>query len=74
MVKQKTRKAAAKRFSFSKAGKVMRRRTMHGHFNVGRSKKTLMARRRDQEIDGTYRKRLTRLMPFNSPVNPKNNN
>jgi large subunit ribosomal protein L35 len=68
MVKQKTRKAAAKRFSFSKAGKVMRRRTMHGHFNVGRSKKTLMARRRDQELDSTDRKRIARLMPFDVPA------
>lgn len=70
MVKQKTRKAAAKRFSFSKSGKVMRRRTMHGHFNVGRSKKTLMARRRDQVISASDRKRINRLMPFQTPALP----
>jgi len=70
MVKQKTRKAAAKRFAISKGGKIMRRRAKHGHFNVGRSKKTLMARRRDQEISGSDRKRISRLLPFNTPALP----
>lgn len=70
MVKQKTRKAAAKRFAISKGGKIMRRRAKHGHFNVGRSKKTLMARRRDQEISTPDRKRIARLMPFNTPALP----
>jgi ribosomal protein L35 len=72
MVKQKTRKAAAKRFSISNSGKgkIMRRRAKHGHFNVGRSKKTLMARRRDQEISGSDRKRISRLLPFQTPALP----
>ena len=48
----------------------MRRRAKHGHFNVGRSKKTLMARRRDQEISGSDRKRISRLLPFQTPALP----
>jgi len=64
MVKQKTRKAAAKRFSFSKSGKVIRRRTMQDHFNVGRSKKTLSGRRRDEVLAPADQKRISRLMPF----------
>jgi len=67
MVKQKTRKAAAKRFSFSAKGKVMRRRTMQDHFNVGRSKKTLMSRRRDSSLHRTDTRRIARLMPFQAP-------
>lgn len=67
MVKQKTRKAAAKRFAFSKSGKIMRRRTMQDHFNVGRSKKVLSGRRRDEVLSNSDRKRISRLMPFQTP-------
>jgi large subunit ribosomal protein L35 len=67
MVKQKTRKAAAKRFTVGKRGKVLRRYTMQDHFNVGRSKKVIRSRRRDRTISHADRKRLTRMLPFNAP-------
>lgn len=67
MVKQKTRKAAAKRFVMSKGGTVLRRYTMQDHFNVGKSKKVLRGRRRDRQISASDRKRLARLLPFDAP-------
>ena len=67
MVKQKTRKAAAKRFVITKRGKVLRRYTMQDHFNVGRSKKVIRGRRRDRLLSSADRKRLTRMMPFSAP-------
>lgn len=67
MVKQKTRKAAAKRFVMSKRGTVLRRYAMQDHFNVGRSKKVLRSRRRDRTLSAADRKRLTRLLPFRAP-------
>lgn len=67
MVKQKTRKAAVKRFAMSKGGKVMRRYTMQDHFNVGRPKKVIRGRRRDRSLSASDRKRLARLLPFNAP-------
>ncbi len=67
MVKQKTRKAAAKRFVISKHGKVLRRYSMQDHFNVGRSKKVIRSRRRDRLVSSADRKRLARLLPFHAP-------
>lgn len=67
MVKQKTRKAAAKRFVVSKRGKVLRRYTMQDHFNVGRSKKVIRGRRRDRLLSPSDRKRLLRMLPFSAP-------
>jgi large subunit ribosomal protein L35 len=66
MVKQKTRKSAAKRFTVSKGGKVLRRHTMQDHFNVGRPKKTIRGRRRDVKISTSDRRRLARLLPFSA--------
>jgi len=64
MVKQKTHKASAKRFSITKRGKAIRRYTQQDHFNVGRSKKTLRKRRRDRVVAHADRHRLFRLLPF----------
>lgn len=64
MVKQKTHRAAAKRFALTKRGKVLRRATMQDHFNVGRPKKTIRGRRRDRSVSPADRHRLTRQLPF----------
>lgn len=64
MVKQKTHKAAAKRFVITKRGKVMRRYTQQDHFNVGRSKKTIRKRRRDVGVTRADVSRLARQLPF----------
>ncbi|TSC72727.1 MAG: hypothetical protein G01um101438_444 [Parcubacteria group bacterium Gr01-1014_38] len=64
MVKQKTHKAAAKRFVRTKRGKFLRRYTQQDHFNVGRSKKTLRGRRRDRTVAASDVHRLTRQLPF----------
>lgn len=64
MVKQKTHKAAAKRFVITKRGKVLRRYTQQDHFNVGRSKKTIRKRRRDLTISPADARRLVRELPF----------
>lgn len=67
MAKQKTRKAAAKRFRVSARGKALRRHTMQDHFNVGRPKKTIRGRRRDRTVSRADKKRLARLLPFAVP-------
>lgn len=64
MVKQKTHRAAAKRFRITKRGTVLRRYTMQDHFNVGRSKKTTRGRRRDRTVTQADRSRLARQFPF----------
>lgn len=64
MVKQKTHKAAAKRFTITKRGVVLRRYTQQDHFNVGRSKKTIRKRRRDQTVNASDMRRLRRQLPF----------
>lgn len=64
MVKQKTHKAAAKRFTRTKRGKFLRRYTQQDHFNVGRSKKTIRKRRRDRTVTHADAQRLARQLPF----------
>lgn len=64
MVKQKTQKAAAKRFVQTKRGKFLRRYTQQDHFNVGRSKKTIRGRRRDRTVNPSDSQRLARQLPF----------
>jgi len=64
MVKQKTHKAAAKRFRITKRGTVLRRYTQQDHFNVGRSKKTIRQRRRDRTVNASDSHRLARQLPF----------
>lgn len=64
MVKQKTHKAAAKRFVMTKRGKVLRRYSQQDHFNVGRSKKTIRKRRRDLTVTRSDTRQLQRQLPF----------
>lgn len=63
-VKQKTQKAAAKRFTQTKRGTFLRRATQQDHFNVGRSKKTIRGRRRDRTVNPSDAGRLKRELPF----------
>lgn len=63
-VKQKTHKAAAKRFVITKRGKVLRRHTQQDHFNVGRSKKVIRKRRRDLTVNPSDARHLSRQLPF----------
>jgi large subunit ribosomal protein L35 len=64
MVKQKTHRAAAKRFVKTKRGKFLRRYTQQDHLNIGRSKKTIRGRRRDRTVAAADLQRLTRQLPF----------
>ena len=64
MVKQKTHKAAAKRFVQTKRGKFLRRYTQQDHFNVGRSKRTIRGRRRDRTVAVSDARQLRRQLPF----------
>lgn len=64
MVKQKTHRAAAKRFVKTKRGKFLRRYTQQDHFNVGRSKKVTRGRRRDRTVTAADAQRLARQLPF----------
>lgn len=64
MAKQKTKKAARKRFHFSSTGKVRRRRIGQAHFNARATGNETRHKHRDQEIDIADIHRLERLIPY----------
>lgn len=64
MTKQKTKKAAAKRFKITPTGKILRGRQMAGHLKAAKSR---TARRRYKTIGlvaDSQKKNIRRLMPY----------
>ena len=64
-MKQKTKKAAAKRFKITIGGKILRGRQMAGHL---KSKKTKSAKTRYKQIAYVAKvdkRRIERLIPYN---------
>ncbi len=53
-MKQKTRKAIAKRFNITKKGKILRRASGQDHFNARESGKVIKNKRRDKTIDNSF--------------------
>lgn len=63
-MKQKTKKAAAKRFFFSSTGKVQRRATKQAHFNGLDTGKETRRKHSDKIIHKSDEGRINRLIPY----------
>lgn len=64
MAKQKTKKAARKRFQFSSAGKARRRHVGQAHFNARATGNQTRRKHREQGVHTTDLHRLERLIPY----------
>ncbi|MEX1997985.1 MAG: 50S ribosomal protein L35 [Candidatus Andersenbacteria bacterium] len=64
-MKQKTKKAAKKRFYFSGKGKVQHRHVGQAHFNARDTGKDTRDKHGGQSVDRTDLGRITRLLPYN---------
>ena len=62
MPKQKTKKAASKRFKVTGSGKVLRRHAMKSHNLEKKSAKRKRAFRRDQPVEGADVREVKRLL------------
>ncbi len=63
-MKQKTKKAAKKRFFFSSTGKVQRRTTKQAHFNGLDTGKETRRKHSDKVIHKSDEGRIKRLIPY----------
>lgn len=63
-MKQKTKKAAAKRFFFSSTGKVQRRATKQAHFNGLDTGNESRKKHSDHLIHKDDASRIKRLLPY----------
>lgn len=64
MPKLKTNKSAAKRFRFTKKGKIKRRRAGRRHILGGKSRKLKRKLRRPGFVSAVDAKRIRRLLPY----------
>ncbi len=64
-MKQKTKKAAKKRFHFSSTGKAQRRHTKQSHFNARASGKETRKKHADRAVAPSDLKNLRALLPYN---------
>ena len=64
-MKQKTKKAAVKRFRITARGKIIRRRQMAGHLKAAKSKTARDRYRRPAQVSKPEAKNIERLMPYN---------
>lgn len=64
MPKQKTKKAAAKRFFFSSTGKVQRRSIGQAHFNGLETGNQGRKKHNDKQIHKADAKRIPKLIPY----------
>ncbi len=64
-MKQKTKKAAAKRFKITAGGKILRRRQMAGHLKMAKSKSARTRYKRIAYVSKVEKKTIRRLMPYN---------
>lgn len=65
MIKQKTKKAASKRFRITKSGKIMRGRQMAGHLKAAKTKSAKSRYKKVAYVSKPEKKRIARLMPYN---------
>ena len=64
MPKMKTRRAAAKRFSVTKSGKIKRFRTGKRHMLNGKTRKLKRRLRTGTYVDQTFEKTVREMIPF----------
>jgi len=60
--KQKTHKAAKKRFKRSKSGKLLHHMSNYFHKNVKKRSKAKRQARQDKELTGGQKKKITRMI------------
>lgn len=63
-MKQKTNKAASKRFHFTARGKARRRHVKQSHFNARADGNENRRKHVEQAVDRTDLARLTELLPY----------
>lgn len=64
-MKVKTKKAAAKRFRITAAGKILRRRQMAGHLKAAKTKSAITRYKQTAVISKADAKNIERLLPYN---------
>lgn len=64
-MKQKTKKAAAKRFKITRQGKILRGRQMAGHLKMAKSKSAKTRYKQVAYVSKPEKKRIGRLLPYN---------
>jgi large subunit ribosomal protein L35 len=62
--KMKTHSGAKHRFTRTGTGKYMRSKVSRRHLKNGKAKRVLSSDERKFEVSGTYKKKLTRLLPY----------
>lgn len=63
-MKQKTNKAAKKRFHFSSTGQARRRHTKQSHFNARASGNETRKKHLDRPVAASDRKHIKSLLPY----------
>lgn len=63
-MKQKTKKAAAKRFKITKKGKILRQRQMAGHLKASKSKTAKNRYKKQAFVSKVEKKNIERLLPY----------
>ena len=64
MPKMKTRRAAAKRFSVTKSGKIKRFKSGKSHMLNGKTRKLKRSLRTGTYVDKTFEKNVREMIPF----------
>ncbi len=64
MSKLKTRRAAAKRFSFTGTGKIMRRKANHRHNLTAQPQTSKVAQRKPAEVSEGDAKLIRKMLPY----------
>lgn len=64
-MKQKTKKAAAKRFRVTKKGKILRYRQMAGHLKAAKSRTARNRYKRLAQVSKPEEKNIKKLLPYN---------
>ena len=64
-MKVKTKKAAAKRFRITAAGKILRRRQMAGHLKAAKTKSAKTRYKRIALVSKPEKRNIEKLLPYN---------
>ena len=63
-MKQKTKKAAIKRFKVTASGKIMRRRQMQNHLKSAKSTTAIRRYKKAAQVSAVEKKTIERMMPY----------
>ncbi len=63
-MKQKTKKAAAKRFKITPTGKIMRGRQMHNHLKSAKSHTAIHRYKTTALVSDVEKKTVSRMLPY----------